>query len=414
MARFPSFSFPSQTTQASGAFMPAQIDFSKISQIADSYYDGQTNRMKQDAFRDEQSARQDARARDAQVRQVFAGGVPKDAQGNLDYTAISERLMSLDPSQGVDFLKLGSAERERADSRAHRDRSFEADQSHRNRMYGLQQEQLTPSSVREYQFYAQNERGAGREPMPFNEWRSQSASGGGKYSLNPIYGVAADGKPVMMQLGSDGTLRQADTPSGVQVLGPGETAEARARGAATGKVRGQAQAELPAVVQNATQMLGMLNSLKSDPYLPRMLGPIDSRTPDMSSAAGRVLSKMNQINGAAFLTAFESLKGGGQITEIEGLKATQAISRLTERNMQPEEYAAAIEELEQVVRNGVIRARVDAGELPQSALGTLRNFEDTVRTPNNAQLQAPSVGTVMDGYRFKGGNPADQSNWEPI
>lgn len=174
MARFPTFSFPSQTTQASGAFSPAQIDFSKIAQIADSYHDAQNNRMKRDAFRDEQAARQEARARDAQVRQVFAGGIPKDAQGNPDYNAMSERLMALDPSQGVDFLKLGSAERERADSRAHRDRSFEANESYRQQQLGLQREQMTPSSVREYQFYAQNERGAGREPIGFNEWTARS------------------------------------------------------------------------------------------------------------------------------------------------------------------------------------------------------------------------------------------------
>jgi len=27
---------------------------------------------------------------------------------------------------------------------------------------------------------------------------------------------------------------------------------------------------------------------------------------------------------------------------------------------------------------------------------------------------APAVGTIMQGYRFKGGNPADKNNWEKV
>lgn len=27
---------------------------------------------------------------------------------------------------------------------------------------------------------------------------------------------------------------------------------------------------------------------------------------------------------------------------------------------------------------------------------------------------APSAGAVVGGYRFKGGNPNDKSNWEPV
>jgi hypothetical protein len=39
---------------------------------------------------------------------------------------------------------------------------------------------------------------------------------------------------------------------------------------------------------------------------------------------------LDQVKGGAFLEAFKALKGGGQITEIEGKKATDAIARLSQ------------------------------------------------------------------------------------
>ena len=50
----------------------------------------------------------------------------------------------------------------------------------------------------------------------------------------------------------------------------------------------------------------------------------------------------NQLAGTIFLSAFEKLKGGGQITEIEGEKATQAASNV-DRKLQPVEYRKALE-----------------------------------------------------------------------
>jgi hypothetical protein len=60
----------------------------------------------------------------------------------------------------------------------------------------------------------------------------------------------------------------------------------------------------------------------------------------------RVVS--DQLQGAAFLQAFESLKGGGSITKIEGDKATAAIARL-DTAQSDGEYLTALEELKGVI-----------------------------------------------------------------
>jgi hypothetical protein len=62
--------------------------------------------------------------------------------------------------------------------------------------------------------------------------------------------------------------------------------------------------------------------------------------PDAQAARG-ILDK---IKGGAFLAAFESLKGGGQITELEGIKAEQAQARLLE-TQSPEAFRDALAEL---------------------------------------------------------------------
>jgi hypothetical protein len=38
----------------------------------------------------------------------------------------------------------------------------------------------------------------------------------------------------------------------------------------------------------------------------------------------------------------------------------------------------------------------------------------TPEAPNAGTPQMPAPGTVMDGYRFNGGDPADQRNWTPV
>lgn len=206
----------------------------------------------------------------------------------------------------------------------------------------------------------------------------------GDLGLNPQYGLDKDGNPVLLQLGKNGKVVQSQMPEGVtlskepikldagthfvlinpitqQPIGtiPKDVAGAASEGAA-GKAQGEASANLPVVEANANAILGMIDSLDTDPYLDSMVGPISSRLPNVSGDAARVQSKMDQIGGQAFLQAFNSLKGGGQITEIEGQKATQAIARLNAAQ-NPADYRLALGELRQIVLTGVQRARQQAG-----------------------------------------------------
>lgn len=71
------------------------------------------------------------------------------------------------------------------------------------------------------------------------------------------------------------------------------------------------------------------------------------------------VSRVNQLKGKTFLEAFNALKGGGQITEIEGQKATNAISRL-DNTLSEEEFVTAANELKQVLSAGMEQARKKA------------------------------------------------------
>lgn len=123
-------------------------------------------------------------------------------------------------------------------------------------------------------------------------------------------------------------------------------------------------------------------------------GTIDPRNYTPGTDATNFRTVLDQIGGAAFLQAFESLKGGGAITEVEGKKATDAIARLN-RAQSDDEFESSLKDLRKVMTDG--RARMGgAGNAP------------------DAPIAGPKPGTVENGYRFKGGNPSDPKSWEKI
>lgn len=124
-----------------------------------------------------------------------------------------------------------------------------------------------------------------------------------------------------------------------------------AREKEVGKGKGEATINLPTVRSNSRAMIDMIDNVLNDPYLAKMTGPVQGRLPNVSGSSNRVQSKVDQLQGQAFLQAFNSIRGGGQITEAEGSKATMSLSRLQNMNVNDPEYPQALRDFKaEVIR----------------------------------------------------------------
>ena len=106
--------------------------------------------------------------------------------------------------------------------------------------------------------------------------------------------------------------------------------------------------------------------------------PVTGMVPPMDGTdeAGFVAA-FRQIKGEQFMEAIKTLKGGGQITEIEGKKGTDAISRM-DLSQTEEEFKAAAKDYIEVIRLGMSRAQAEYGddeELPNTP--TIDNGTDS-------------------------------------
>lgn len=130
------------------------------------------------------------------------------------------------------------------------------------------------------------------------------------------------------------------------------------------KNQAQARIDLPQVIQQGEQTIKLVDDILNHPGFNISVGAkspagkVASFFPGTDAASFDIAQK--QMQGKQFLEAFESLKGGGQITQIEGEKATQAMSRMNTSNSQ-EEYIKAAKEFQDIIRTGINRAKQKAG-----------------------------------------------------
>jgi len=194
-----------------------------------------------------------------------------------------------------------------------------------------------------------------------NQWVSAPGGGEAAAGLQTVWLQDENGNPVIGQLRKDGSVVRSTMPEGLSPVGPYEGGYEKAKGAAEGKVSGEAAGALPGASQLAQNIDMQIADLKSDPYLDSMLGPVNSRLPNLSAASNRVQAKIDQISGGAFLNARQALKGGGAITDFESQKAEAAYVRMNQAQDRAD-FVKALDDFNAAVQAGLGKLQAQAGQ----------------------------------------------------
>lgn len=213
-----------------------------------------------------------------------------------------------------------------------------------------------------------------------------TATGGvPQVGLQPAYGVGADGKPAAVQFSNTGKAVQTTLPDGfsfskepikmdlgthIQLIDPitrqpiGQPYKKDIAGAEAAKEEGSAQGlakvALPQTLAASEQILKTIDQVQKHPGKQYGLG-LWSKAPTIpGTPQADFRAAADQLNGQTFLQAYQTLRGGGAITDIEGAKGTAALARMSQAQSE-KAYDAALNDFKQVVKSGMDRAKAKAG-----------------------------------------------------
>lgn len=121
---------------------------------------------------------------------------------------------------------------------------------------------------------------------------------------------------------------------------------------------GSAATQKENAIATADELISTLEAFKASPgaksrYGLASVGGVIPAIPGSDAANAQAL--INKVKGSAFLQAFESLKGAGQITEVEGNKGAQAITILNDQNISWDAAVRAADDLIRIVKAAKLR-----------------------------------------------------------
>ncbi len=126
----------------------------------------------------------------------------------------------------------------------------------------------------------------------------------------------------------------------------------------------KAQRELPRAVQTAKETVETVDKLLKHPGFEYLVGfgvPFATSRLYSGTPVAEANALLEQIKGKTFLEAFQTLKGGGQITEQEGAKAQSALNRMS-ANISEKDFKEAAFDFTSSIQAAIDRASKSAGK----------------------------------------------------
>jgi len=151
-----------------------------------------------------------------------------------------------------------------------------------------------------------------------------------------------------------------------------------------------ARADLIPTKRKVKSNLSLIDKIRNHPGREAATG-FSSLNPE-KYAPGSVhrdfLTMLAQVKGKVFLEAYESLKGGGPITDLEGQKAQEAYARLDVAQSE-EAFMEALDDYEQALLNGW-------EDLTEAARGTAEDYRALVDRAIDEPIQGPPEEDNID------------------
>lgn len=214
-----------------------------------------------------------------------------------------------------------------------------------------------------------------QDPAQYQQWRQQQTAGMTKWSAPQqssagFFRVGPGGQPQFLE---DPTTGERIMPITLDATGQARVVAAKEAAKTTAKAQAENAMELPKAEASAQQMLDLLDSIEKHPGKSKAVGAYVGNVSPLVLGPDAVdfQRQLEQLQGKLFLEAYQSLRGGGQITEIEGAKAEAAMANMS-RAQSEAQFNKALRDLREVVDAGRERARKGAGASPQATAAPAR------------------------------------------